>query len=87
MSDRDVYMREGEMVTCQNGHPIARVTRDCYVGEVMMADMLDWQEGIKPRVQGDLLGKCDICGKAFNGSDLDETKPTGLLHFADGWRR
>jgi hypothetical protein len=78
-----IYAHKGEEITCQRKHHVATITRDCFVNEVMEADLFQWAEGMRPRVANDALGVCDKCGSYFNGKDA---LGCTVLHFRHGWR-
>jgi hypothetical protein len=56
--DRSVYANMGELITCENGHPVARFMCTVYSGDPMDVDnqVGDWQQ---PRLEG--LPGCSIC--------------------------
>lgn len=60
MSER-LYARKGEMVVCENHHEIGRITRDVYVGDVMVGDMVESCEHIQ---DGEYFPTCK-CGAFF----------------------
>lgn len=77
MGRSQVYAKAGEIVTCENGHPICTIGRDIVIGEPWdPTALVDWQQ---PEPTIGTFPKCAICGEDFYLS--------GALHFEDGWRR
>jgi hypothetical protein len=94
-----MYAKQGERITCENGHLICVVARDIEVGQMPERgkDLKDWQQP-EPDV-GTLAKdiKCAQCGAEWFGADvldqLDLTEGRSLkllspmrFHFEDGWR-
>lgn len=80
------YAKEGEAVTCMNGHVIGIFARDVYRDEIVSAAMfrnrhrgVDWRPLAK-------LGNCPDCDAPWNGNGAPDGH-NGILHFRDGWRR
>ena len=72
-----LYAKEGEWVTCENGHRIAMFSRDVRWGEMFDPLALrDWQQP-EPAI-GSYPMRCDRCGAEWS---------TGIqYHFSNGWR-
>lgn len=82
-----LFARNGEWVTCANGHRICQFTRDVVVGEMFdPAAMGNWQRQVPRRGTMHYDALCTVhepgaalpCGAEwFHGTSY---------HFADGWR-
>jgi hypothetical protein len=81
------YATNGELVLCENGHPIAHFTKNVDWGGPMQFDGeinldLDFCYNTKPPLYGDTDVHCDECGALF----FMGTKGEMHFHFIDGWR-
>ena len=75
-----VYLHEGELITCENGHPICRVARNVHAGDSMHTinqDLDDWRQAI-PQLGTPLPISCEVCGEMW-------IKHFGDLHTTQGW--
>ena len=71
------YARRGEIVTCENGHPIVTMMRDVKLGEQFDPDaFVNWRQVPDWSVKAPV---CDRCGTPF-------WMPDNVFHFDDGWR-
>ena len=74
---KNIYAKRGDLITCENGHPIATFERDVEVGDSFDATaIVAWQQ--TPPEIGTMEKPCEICGQRwFKGP---------YFHFWDGWR-
>lgn len=77
--DFPTYAQVGEIVTCENGHPICEFVETVAYGQMQdVAHQLGgWRQGV-PEVGQLPLPACDRCGAQFTDGMR--------YHFADGWR-
>lgn len=74
---RGLYAKEGDWVTCEEGHQIAQFARDVPVGSMFQGDELHNWKQTEPK-RGQLAQPCEHCGRPwFAGMQF---------HFSDGWR-
>jgi len=60
-----VYARKGEIITCENGHPIGVFNRDVDKSETARVDQIDWLIDPAPK-DGDPIGELHCqCGAAW----------------------
>ncbi len=70
------YARKGEIVTCEQGHPIFTFARDVKPTEKFDPSALtDWKQA---EPQAGERPTCAVCGGQFHKG--------GAFHFKDGWR-
>lgn len=79
-----LYARAGEVVTCEEGYPVARFTRDVYYGEVFDPAALSFIAAVSPdKWRPPQIGDRDVrcpCGARF-------WRPSNNFHFEHGgWR-
>lgn len=74
-----LWAREGERVTCENGHRIATVARDIHGGEFGRdpSRFVDWCFGIEPEI-GSTPPPCQCGAPWWIGGNS--------MHFEDGYR-
>lgn len=73
------YAREGDVVTCENGHPICEFIKTVYVGDIQdPKNQLGFWHQPKPEVGQTEIPRCNTCGGRWY--------LWGVLHFKDGWR-
>lgn len=77
---------EDDIVTCERGHPLYRITRGFSVGMLVRSDNF---ESINPRVAAPapfspIKKTCPRCGRPW----VIESRAgrIGHIHFEDGWR-
>lgn len=73
--------REDDIITCERGHPLYRITRDIEPREMVRAEQF---EAIHPKATPPVAGRtrtprCPICGSLWFSL-------SGRIHFEDGWR-
>ena len=75
-----IYARKGEVVVCENGHPVCELARDVNLGETFdPSDLVNWKQS-PPKI-GDTAPRC-VCGARYwRGDNLAQN-----FHFIDGWR-
>jgi hypothetical protein len=74
------YAREGEVVTCENGHPICEFIQTVYVGDTQDPEnQLGFWHQPKPEVGQNPVPRCSKCGGRWYIAG-------GIMHFKDGWR-
>ena len=77
-----LYIHEGELITCENGHPICRAARDIRAGDSMhtvVQDFYDWRQAM-PQLGTPLPISCEVCGEMWINYYSD-------LHTSLGWAR
>lgn len=74
---RSVYAREGEIITCTNGHKIAEFLETVYLGDVQDVNIQIgfWQQD-KPEIGS--FPVCEKCGAEFYEGQI--------YHIGDSWR-
>jgi len=77
--EHQMYAWMGDIVYCENMHPIAVFTRNVKIGEMFDPDALQFRLRSDPMPKlGTMKQPCTKCGKDwFRGTNF---------HFADGWR-
>lgn len=76
-----IYVREGEIVTCENGHELYEITRDVERFErVSAVQFSPVSIGVPEPVNGEPIPDCPLCGARFHDSE------TSRFHFKEGWR-
>jgi len=74
------YANKGEIITCEQGHPVAVVARDINSGDPQLPGYLDWPfQPEQPPGSRPEDCRCIHCGAMFFLGN-------GILHFRDGWR-
>ena len=78
--------REDDIVTCERGHPLYRITRDVPHGAQMTASQF---EAIHPRAQQPaplvrIWANCPMCGTRWMA--VGGIYGRRHIHFEDGWR-
>jgi hypothetical protein len=80
-----LIIKTGERVLCENGHLIARATRDVHMCEPTSASKLEFVEGEEPSGASPMETiKCSVCG----GRWLKQRPGTlgTMLHVEGEWR-
>ena len=80
-----LYASKGEIVSCENGHEICDVSRDVYVGDLIIVNQFEnWRNQTAP-MPNDVIKPCHTCGARF----IDSKIPYGgtWLHINGQWRR
>ena len=76
---KDIYARAGEIVTCENGHPICEFVENVFYGQIQDVTRQFgnwWQE--QPKIGEFPIRGCTVCGAMFT---------TGMVyHIGDSWR-
>ena len=74
-----VYANKGDVVTCENGHPICEFTMDVYSGEPqrLPEQLGSWRQE-EPHIGQVPVPVCEKCGAMFTNGIA--------FHFQDGWR-
>ena len=83
--DKLIYAEEGQWITCENGHPIARYCRTVKFGDAFLPDqhLIDWQQPM-PETGVDLPLTCRQCGAPW-AKQISGVKCAH--HFeGEGWR-
>ena len=72
------YAKEGEVVTCENGHSICEFVETVYVGDMQNPEQLGFWHQPEPETGQLPIPRCSRCnGRFYYG---------GLFHMKDGWR-
>lgn len=59
------HIYKGSITVCPRCHTRNhRMTRDCFNGEILVVEMFEALPGIRPPVNGEVLG-CSECGKQW----------------------
>lgn len=75
-----IYAKSGEILTCINGHEIARLARDIIQGQYYEPGMFVGWSRPEPEI-GQKYAPCLVCGgRWWFGNESQH------LHFKDGWR-
>lgn len=84
ISEQVLYARQGEIITCTNGHRICELSRDIYVNEPLMAEQLTNWKNQEPAKPCDVIMPCNTCGEPFVKSEM----PYGgsWLYISGEWR-
>ena len=73
------YALAGEIVTCENGHPICEFTDHVCVGESFRSrDLTNWRQE-EPKVGQVPIPRCAVCGARF-------VLGGNVFHIGDSWR-
>jgi hypothetical protein len=74
------YAREGEVVTCENGHPVCEFVQTVFMGDMQdLENQLGFWHQPKPEVGQLEIPRCAKCNGRFYISG-------GIMHLKDGWR-
>jgi hypothetical protein len=76
------HIRKGDVVTCENGHPLYEAIRDIYRQKIVQASAFRGVGNIPSPAGNDPMRPCPICGAEFHREHGGKLQ----LHFADGWR-
>jgi hypothetical protein len=78
-----LWAKQGDVVTCINGHPICTIARDVFLDEPRGNVFTDWQQPEPEKTQTVPSIRCAAC----RGVWIRQTgRNTYAFHFADGWR-
>lgn len=81
-----VFAKAGEVVTCENGHPICTVARDIHTKDTMTAGQFkDWKIDIDTR-PGAAIPFCPTCGAPFIAHPKGTFPERGKVFIDGKWR-
>lgn len=82
--EKELWAKQGETITCVNGHPICDIAHDIHVGDGRMSlDFTNWRIP-EPQTTDSLEAiRCRECRGVWLRVDSNNNV---LFHFAEGWR-